>query len=175
MEGFRRVPGTTERAGKGPKLWTYTIFIEAGINAAYGVVGTRAAAQIDRVLADPRGWTRGGDHSFKRVKEGETQVYLAMPDAVDKLCAPLQTNGEVSCSLGTRVVLNIERWTKAVPHWTGSIQSYRQMVVNHEFGHRIGNGHRTCPGAGERAPVMQQQTYGLQGCVENSWPLASEI
>ena len=73
------------------------------------------------------------------------------------------------------MVINLDRWRHAVPHWTGTRTEYRQMVINHEFGHRIGKPHRWCPGVGDLAPVMQQQTYSLQGCKANSWPLPSEL
>jgi hypothetical protein len=128
------------------------------------------------VLADRRGWIRGGRVAFQRVSSGaNTQVLLAHPETVDALCYPLNTEGEVSCCQGTRVVLNVKRWRFGVPHWTGRLKTYRQMVVNHEFGHRIGKPHRWCQTPGEPAAVMQQQTYSLQGCRENSWPLDYEL
>jgi Protein of unknown function (DUF3152) len=47
-------------------------------------------------------------------------------------------------------------------------------VVNHEVGHWLGFGHSRCSGAGRLAPVMQQQSIGLEGCTFNPWPLPTE-
>ncbi|MEP7333809.1 MAG: DUF3152 domain-containing protein, partial [Terracoccus sp.] len=50
------------------------------------------------------------------------------------------------------------------------VASYRIYLVNHEVGHGIGHGHLQCAGKGTPAPVMMQQTYGLDGCTAWPWP-----
>lgn len=169
---FKKVLGTGKRVGSGASLYTYCIYLEDDIP----IDPRLYAKDVGMILADKRGWIRGGEVSFQRVASyPSTFIILAKPKTVDKLCYPLDTEGEVSCCQGSKVVLNWHRWRDAVPHWKGKKKTYRQMLVNHEMGHRIGKGHSVCGGAGNLAPVMQQQTYGLQGCKENSWPLDSEL
>lgn len=148
---------------------TYTVEVEQGLPYAAGDVAT----QVGAVLADDRGWTGALGTTFSRVTAtGDLAVRLASPTTTDVLCAPLQTRGQVSCRNGDMVVLNAVRWATGVPHYGGRLQAYRQYVVNHEVGHALGLGHRTCPAPGAPAPVMLQQTYGLQGCRPNPWPTA---
>jgi hypothetical protein len=167
--------GEPKQVGQG-KLFTYSIYAERGLE----INKLEFGYEVDGILRDKRGWIRGGKVAFQRVNENSgTQIILARPHTVDKLCAPLNTEGKVSCCQGTHVVVNFERWTKGVPHWfqsnAGTLHTYRQMLINHEMGHRIGHSHAFCPGMGQKAPVMQQQTYGFQGCRRNSWPLDSEL
>ena len=54
------------------------------------------------------------------------------------------------------------------------VDGYRTYLVNHEVGHLLGLNHVGCPDEGEPAPVMMQQTKGVDGCVAQPWPLASE-
>ena len=49
------------------------------------------------------------------------------------------------------------------------------MVVNHETGHFLGLDHASCSGPGRPAPVMMQQSKGLNGCHFNPWPTAREL
>ena len=169
---FIKVMESGPRVGWGPALFTYSVFVEEGTIRR----PRRFARKVAKILSDDRGWIRGGKVSFQQVTtNANTSLVLAKPDTVDRLCYPLNTEGEVSCCQQTKVVINIERWKHAVHHWPTGVGTYRQMVVNHEFGHRIGKPHGYCSGMGNLAPVMQQQTYGLQGCQANSWPLGSEL
>ncbi|MES4904547.1 MULTISPECIES: DUF3152 domain-containing protein [unclassified Streptomyces] len=156
--------------GKGSELLRFKVMVEKGT----GVDAKRAAAEISAVLADRRGWTNDGEHSFRLVADGPSdfEVKIATPDTVDEICGAvgLDTHGEVNCDAGTQIMVNLKRWNTGSPEFSGPISGYRALIVNHEVGHRIGHGHETCPGKGRRAPVMMQQIYGLKGCVANEWP-----
>lgn len=165
--------GTDELAGSGRVLGTtgdirtFAVTVEAGT----GLDQLDVAANVERILGDPRGWSASG-RRFQRVDAGgaSINVLIASPATVDARCAPLRTNGWLSCRRGSSVFLNVNRWNEAVPHWGSTISEYRAYLVNHEVGHVLGHGHVSCPGAGSPAPVMQQQTKSLQGCEPNGWP-----
>nr|WP_239110093.1 DUF3152 domain-containing protein [Streptomyces coelicoflavus] len=160
--------GTT--VGTGSRVRRYKVLVEDGVD----IRPSAAADEISEVLADDRGWTQDGTNSFRLVSSGSYDfvVKIATPGTVDKICgaAGLLTRGEVNCSVGTDVVVNLKRWVLGSPEFDGPIHEYRALIVNHEVGHRIGHGHETCPGAGRPAPAMMQQIKGLKGCVANAWP-----
>jgi hypothetical protein len=120
-----------------------------------------------------QGWRAAGI-AFARVDTGgDFTLVLANPRQVagyDPVCSFLW-----SCTVGRNVVINDIRFAYGSPAWTGSLDGYRKMVINHETGHWLGLGHTNCPAPGAPAPVMQQQSIDLQGCQPNSWPLRSEI
>ena len=67
-------------------------------------------------------------------------------------------------------MINADRYLGGVGGYGAPLSVYRAYAVNHEVGHRLGKQHVSCPGGGQLAPVMQQQTISLQGCVANAWP-----
>ncbi|MFI9585787.1 DUF3152 domain-containing protein [Streptomyces sp. NPDC052236] len=149
------------------------------VETATGLSVNSAADEISAVLGDSRGWTATGRDGFRRVSSDENAdltVKIATPDTVDDICgaAGLRTRGEVNCSIGPTVVVNLKRWLQGSPQFDGPIGEYRALIINHEVGHSLGRGHETCPGAGKPAPAMMQQIDGLKGCVANAWPYDKE-
>ncbi|MEI4278172.1 DUF3152 domain-containing protein [Klenkia terrae] len=166
------VDGTSAVYGSGP-LQRFVVEVEDGI----GMDGPAFAAAVEATLGDPRSWGHDGAMSFQRVGAAEAaagdydfKVSLVSPGSMETYCPGVGTGGYTSCRYGERAVINLARWETAVPDYAGDVATYRQYVVNHEVGHALGNGHQPCPGAGQLAPVMQQQTLGLDGCQKNAWP-----
>lgn len=157
--------GRTAKVGSG-RLVAYRVEVEKDL----AIEVKDFAKAVDVTLADPRGWTKTGDYAFQRTGEAPLRVVLATPSTTDRLCAPLQTRGKVSCRNGNDVVINARRWVDGAPSYKGELEKFRQYVINHEVGHSLGLGHLSCPTAGAKAPVMLQQTLGLQGCKANPWP-----
>ena len=133
---------------------------------------TAAAA----TYADSRGWNLGGSISFRRVGSGgDFTLWLAAARTVPGFGPPCDSS--YSCTSGRNVIINETRWLTGSPSWNASgasLVDYRRMVVNHETGHWLGFHHEFCAGAGQPAPVMQQQSISLQGCRPNAWPTAAE-
>ena len=134
-------------------------------------------SQVNETLNSPLGWSRLGV-KFSRVESGgQFTIWLSEASQVPSF-SPSGCDTVVSCTVGNNVIINETRWLNGSDAWNntgGSLRNYRHMVLNHETGHWLGHGHEYCSGAGQDAPVMQQQTINMQGCKPNPWPLASEM
>jgi hypothetical protein len=165
-----RVPGPASTTTG--RVVRYTVEIEGGL----GVDAAKVAGTVRSVLLDRRGWQPKDHVRFVNVSPAQAargakvdiRITLASPALTDRLCLPLRTMSQVSCWNGTRSVLNLRRWMTGDDSYGHDVSRYRVYQVNHEVGHGLGHGHRSCPGAGRRAPVMVQQTLTLQGC--RAWP-----
>ncbi|NUR70563.1 MAG: DUF3152 domain-containing protein [Hamadaea sp.] len=168
---FAYAGGTGKVLGTGGTLRRYQIAVEDGT----GQDAAAFASTVETVLGDPRSWIAGGKTKFQRVPKGashEFVIYLATPATSEKMCAAggLHTERYTSCRITGQVIINLARWLTAIPDYNAPLDVYQAYAINHEVGHQLGLYHEACPGRGQPAPVMQQQTYGLKGCVANSWP-----
>ncbi|MER8233293.1 DUF3152 domain-containing protein [Streptomyces sp. NPDC094049] len=160
--------------GHSGTLRRYRVQVEEGVRLS--AAGT--AAEIQRVLAHPRGWAAHGRGRFQLVSENaDFVIRIATPDTADALCRKqgLDTRGELNCETTEGVVVNLKRWMLGSPTFAGEPAEYRHLIINHEVGHEIGiRQHLGCPGPGRPAPAMMQQIKGLKGCRSNAFPYAED-
>ena len=165
-------PQTTAVAGPPALMVDGSPMIRFSVEVGEGVDLTRdeLAGFVVETLDDPRSWI-GRGAGFELLDDGgDFTMIVALPDDVDRMCAPLQTAGRFSCARNGWIAFNSLRWFGATDDWPSDIETYRRYLVNHEVGHYIiGPNHEGCPGTGEIAPIMMQQTKGLDGCVANGW------
>ncbi|QHF97068.1 hypothetical protein DEH18_28120 [Streptomyces sp. NHF165] len=175
---FTAVPGHEAGPRDAARTLRYRIDVEKGLPLDGGLF----AQAVHKTLNDKRSWAHGGERGFERVSSGKPDfvITLASPHTTDVWCAKsgLDTSEEkVSCDSAAteRVMINAYRWARgAQTYGSGQMHAYRQMLINHEVGHRLGHGHVGCPGDGKLAPVMMQQTKylttGRSTCRPNAWP-----
>ncbi|MER5933658.1 DUF3152 domain-containing protein [Streptomyces sp. NPDC002054] len=173
---FDAVPGLAKAPGKG-KLVRYRVDVEQGL----GLDGQLFAEAVQRTLNDDRSWAHNGARTFERVPSGEVDfvITLASPGTTGIWCAKSDldtTVDNVSCDSAStdRVMINAFRWAQgSQTYGAQAMFAYRQMLINHEVGHRLGNGHVSCRTPGALAPIMQQQTKSLDvdgiHCKPNPW------
>jgi len=153
---------------------TYCTNVRGVSNAVLEELQGKLAA----TYADTRGWNDSGQIAFKHVTSGcQYTVWMAASSQMTSFGSIC--DNYYNCQIGTNVVMNYDRWTSATPPWNqagGSLEDYHTLMIDHETGHRLGfRDNPTCPGAGQPAPVMMQQSIDLKGCVFNIWPRPAEF
>ncbi|MGW2557810.1 DUF3152 domain-containing protein [Streptomyces sp. NPDC001514] len=173
---FEAVAGFDRAPGKGRKI-RYRIDVEKGL----GLDSKLFAQAVQQTLNDDRSWAHNGAMTFERISSGEPEfvITLASPKTTATWCAKSgldTTVDNVSCDSASteRVMINAYRWAQgAETYGAKAMLTYRQMLINHEVGHRLGHGHVNCRTPGALAPVMQQQTKSLDidgvKCRPNPW------
>ncbi|MFF8830231.1 DUF3152 domain-containing protein [Streptomyces sp. NPDC015131] len=174
--GFEVVPGTDKAPGAGQKI-RYRIDVEKGLGLDHALF----ARAVHETLNDDRSWAHGGAMTFERISSGEPAfvITLASPGTTGVWCAKSgldTTIDNVSCDSAAtdRVMINAYRWAQgSATYGPKAMLTYRQMLINHEVGHRLGHNHVNCRTPGALAPVMQQQTKSLKvegiACRPNPW------
>lgn len=178
---FETIPGTDKAPKKGADHILYRVDVEKGL----GLDGKLFAQAVQKTLNDDRSWAHDGARTFERVSKGEPRfvITLASPGTTATWCAKSgldTTEDNVSCDSAAtdRVMINAYRWAQGSKTYDDvlhdqAIYPYRQMLINHEVGHRLGHNHVSCSRNGALAPVMQQQTkfLSLDGitCKPNPW------
>jgi hypothetical protein len=165
-------PSTTATTGPPKIVYTYSVRGKGDVTSDMN----EFAGVLAQTLSDSRGWSMGGQIAFQHVDdEGDFTVWLAAASTMTSFGSPCSK--EYSCRNGRNVIINEERW-KNGGFLTMELADYRQMVINHETGHWLGLDHSSCPGRGEPANLMQQQSKGgssLGACIPNAWPRPSEL
>jgi hypothetical protein len=170
---FTYAGGSDQVLGRGtadPKR--YRIAVENG--TGQDLAGFAGA--VGRILADPRGWTAGGDVRFQQVAKDAARVdvtiLLATQATSERICSigGVHTEQLTSCRLPGQIVINLTRWLTAIPGYGAALDEYRAYEINYAVGRDLGHGNEACPNPGQPAPVMQKQVLGLKGCTANGWP-----
>ncbi|MYR97080.1 MULTISPECIES: DUF3152 domain-containing protein, partial [unclassified Streptomyces] len=173
---FEAVPGLAKAPGKGQK-YRYRIDVEKGLSLDAGLF----AEAVQKTLNDDRSWAHNGAMTFERISSGSPDfvITLASPGTTGEWCAKSgldTTIDNVSCDSAAtdRVMINAYRWAQGSATFGPKLLlPYRQMLINHEVGHRLGYNHVSCRTPGALAPVMQQQTKSLDidgiKCKPNPW------
>ncbi len=133
---------------------------------------------VAEIYADERGWKRAGVTMNEVESGGQAHVILASPEQV-KAASPSVCSDKLSCQFSNYIIINDDRWMDATDSYNDageSLLNYRRMVVNHETGHYLRHTHiQSCEIKDGLAPIMLQQSTGLQGCKPNAWPLPNEL
>lgn len=165
---------TAQNSGYGMVQYHYCVVT----NGEVGSVEDFSNA-VFRILNSEHGWARAGA-IFEPSTDGNCDFDIVLAQASTLPTFSSVCSEQYSCRVGNNVIINDDRWNSGTDVWMsggGDLARYRTMVINHEVGHRLGHidNEMTCAGAGQAAPLMQEQSIFLDGCAINEYPLDSEL
>ena len=134
---------------------------------------------IKTTLDDKRGHA-GNNYCFKRCRKPhgpDVIVYLSPRQLISKLY-PDDTLHSLSVtdysSNPIKIHIDNINWNQIPKGFTSCLQTYKQYLIQHEFGHALGILQHAHPTHDKhkcgRCHVMYQQTKGTEGlCIPNPW------
>jgi hypothetical protein len=126
-----------------------------------------------KTLAESNGWTMGGKVAF--VADSDCHFRFEVLPAAQMAAAAPTCGGEVSCLSGSRLIFNANNWETLPGGWTGSLDSYRRELVNHETGHWLSFDHASCSGDAKNAPLLSAPSVVIPGCSPNWYAVPAEV
>ena len=144
------------------KRITYSVVVDPDVSFSL----QDFARDVAICLADPNGWESKGYRFFQVRRNPQVSIRLTSKSGLRKIGC----DDNLSCAElgGNEVRINADNWKHGSAKSGQDLNGYRQYVISHEIGHILGHDHAKCPGKGQLAPIMLQQTLGLHGCLPNT-------
>lgn len=143
----------------------YKVFVQTGLHD-YAIEFKNTVMNI---LNHKNGWRI----PCKEVNtDCDFEIYLVSQEGANGLCG-VSTMSCVDDIRGNKIYINGFRWLNGSYKSKLGVHDYRYYVVNHEFGHILGENHRT-PIENMPCPIMVQQTLGIGYALPNYLPLKFE-
>jgi hypothetical protein len=144
------------------KRITYSVVVDPDVNFSL----QDFARDVAICLADPNGWESKGYRFFQVRRNPQVSIRLTSKSGLRKIgCDDTLSCAELG---GNEIRINADNWKHGSAKSGQNLDGYRQYVISHEIGHILGHDHAKCPGKGQLAPIMLQQTLGLHGCLPNT-------
>lgn len=130
-------------------------------------------------LNDPRSWGFAWAETSV-ARKANWSVSLESQANIDSISkAAASTVGLSVTFMATRprvTLFSLQNWTTRPEPASefASQNDYRHYLVNHECGHALGLQHSPKVAAGNKSPVMHQQSRGFFGMKPNPWPTPAE-